>query len=151
MNDFVLWQGDYLEWLKGLEGESVDLVVAVPPYGIGYRSYWMTRSSGVPRTTRRDFGKDVMQVAWMDEVFRVLKNDSLVYQPGVLLLYTLGCDAELAGCVFEGGVSGRRFWGCEIDQNFFEIAERRLNGHGLRDDFGTGTAAADGFGGGGLG
>ena len=83
MNDFVLWQGDYLEWLKGLEGESVDLVVADPPYGIGYRSYWMTRSSGVPRTTRRDFGKDVMQVAWMDEVFRVLKNDSLVYQPGV--------------------------------------------------------------------
>ncbi|MEM0969974.1 MAG: site-specific DNA-methyltransferase [Verrucomicrobiota bacterium] len=61
--------GDCLEEMKGMEDESVDLVVTSPPYnlGIGYNSY----QDDLPREEYLEWS-----VAWAKEVHRVMRSDA---------------------------------------------------------------------------
>lgn len=61
--------GNAIEALKGIEAESVDLVITDPPYLVNYRD-----SKG--RTIRNDTNADEVLPAF-DEAYRVLKRDSL--------------------------------------------------------------------------
>lgn len=70
---------DALAFLRGLPSESVDAVITDPPYGIGYESSWTTRIDGSRRTTPTSFGKDKLDVSWITECCRVLKNGGAMY------------------------------------------------------------------------
>ena len=68
-----LIHGDSLAWLAGLPAESVRLVVADPPYGIG-KAEWDTFES---RTAYVDWAR-----GWMEQVQRVLLPNGTAYVMG---------------------------------------------------------------------
>ncbi len=69
----VLLQGDSVAWLRGLESESVDLVVADPPYGISKAEWdsWSSRQAYVAWSQE-----------WLAEVARVLTPTGSAYVMG---------------------------------------------------------------------
>ena len=71
--------GDCLEVMRNLPDECVGLVVADPPYGIGYASSWTTRPDGSPRVYSNSFGEDRYDDRWVAEAGRVLKEYGAMY------------------------------------------------------------------------
>lgn len=79
----ILYNGDAIEFMEQLEGESVDLVVTDPPY--------RTISGGHPDNPNRPSGilaandgkifahNDIDHYAWMRQVYRVLKPNTDFY------------------------------------------------------------------------
>jgi site-specific DNA-methyltransferase (adenine-specific) len=68
-----LWIGDSIEWLRGVQSESVDLVFADPPYGIG-RADWdefESHDSYIEWSLR-----------WIAQASRVLKRTGSLYVCG---------------------------------------------------------------------
>lgn len=70
---------DALSLLRALPSASVSLIATDPPYGIGYASSWKTRLDGGARTTSQSFGEDKIQLDWLSEAARVLKDDGAMY------------------------------------------------------------------------
>lgn len=69
--------GDCFELIRQLPDESIDLVVTDPPYGIDYQSNRRTAREKLPK-----FANDVSLEwvgDWVDEMHRVLKNDTHFY------------------------------------------------------------------------
>ncbi len=69
--------GDCFELIRQLPAESIDLVVTDPPYGIDYQSNRRTAREKLPK-----FANDVSLEwvgDWVDEMHRVLKNDTHFY------------------------------------------------------------------------
>jgi len=71
--------GDARELAKAIPDESVDLLVEDPPYGIGYASSRKTRMNGAQRTSRANFGPDVLDVSIVAEYGRILKQSGALY------------------------------------------------------------------------
>lgn len=67
------------ELLKLLPSESVDLIVVDPTYGIGYKAGTKTTNGGKKRKASQSFGKDVLQLDWYADAFRVLKPGGAMY------------------------------------------------------------------------
>lgn len=60
--------------------KSVDLVIADPPYGIGYKADFRMMNSGrEPRRTASTFGEDVLDLTWIEPVARTLRPNSCMY------------------------------------------------------------------------
>jgi site-specific DNA-methyltransferase (adenine-specific) len=68
-----LWLGDSIEWLKSLEGESVDLIFADPPYNIK-KAEWDTFESQQEYVS--------WSTKWIEEAARVLKPKGTLYVCG---------------------------------------------------------------------
>ncbi|HCP47010.1 MAG TPA: restriction endonuclease subunit M [Deltaproteobacteria bacterium] len=68
-----LVRGDSLDWLAGMPADSVRLVVADPPYGIG-KAEWDTFAS------RKDYVSWAR--VWLDEISRILMADGTAYIMG---------------------------------------------------------------------
>jgi len=67
---------DCLEWLPTLPDNSVDLIIADPPYGINYISGWYKNGNPfTPIHNDKTFNRSLNQ-ARMLECYRVLKNNS---------------------------------------------------------------------------
>jgi len=67
-------QGDCVEIMKGMESESVDLVVTDPPYGIDYQSARRIDSERFPK-----IANDTRPMTtWIDSAYRVLKDSGRV-------------------------------------------------------------------------
>lgn len=74
---------------QSLPDDSIDLIIADPPYGIGYRATYRTRipkrternnrSEAATRNSRGDFGLDVVNTAWIPDAARVLKTTGAMY------------------------------------------------------------------------
>ncbi len=79
-----LLQGDCLELMKEIPDKSIDLVVTDPPYKIikggdsnGKNS---KRPQGILKGSRNLFKYQNIKISdWMDELYRVLKEDSHIY------------------------------------------------------------------------
>lgn len=69
----VLFEGDSIEWLKSLEGESVDMVFADPPYNI-------KKADWDKFETQEKYIDWSMQ--WIREAHRVLKREGTLYVCG---------------------------------------------------------------------
>jgi len=69
--------GDCFELLHELPDESVDLVLTDPPYGIDYQSNRRTARQKLPKFAN-DISLDWV-ADWVDEIHRVLKNDTHFY------------------------------------------------------------------------
>ncbi|OUL37316.1 restriction endonuclease subunit M [Nostoc sp. T09] len=65
-----LWQGDAIEWLRTLDTESVDLVIADPPYNIK-KAEWDTFESQEAYIE--------WSLEWIEQVSRVLKPTGSFY------------------------------------------------------------------------
>jgi site-specific DNA-methyltransferase (adenine-specific) len=87
-----LWVGDAIAWLRSLESESVDLVLADPPYNIR-KAEWDTFESQ---------GQYVeWSLLWMQEAARVLKPTGTLYVCGfseILADIRLPASAYFKGC-----------------------------------------------------
>ena len=74
-----IYHGD-CRWLaRAIPDESVPLIVADPPYGIGYASGCRTRRDGSPRRNMPDFGADEFDPSWLTEAARVLADGGAMY------------------------------------------------------------------------
>ncbi|HMN10872.1 MAG TPA: site-specific DNA-methyltransferase [Bellilinea sp.] len=74
-----VYHGD-CNWLaRAIPDASIPLIVADPPYGIGYASSWKTRMGGGARVTRSDFGADEFDPSWLTEAARVLSDGGALY------------------------------------------------------------------------
>ena len=71
----TIYQGDFLENIKNIPNESVDLVVADPPYNVG-KDYG-NNSDKMSRLEYKDFTKK-----WITECHRVLKTNGTFYTFG---------------------------------------------------------------------
>jgi DNA modification methylase len=71
--------GDCLDVMADMPDECIDLIVADPPYGIGYASSWTTRPDGTPRMFDASFGKDEYDDRWIPESARLLKDGGAMY------------------------------------------------------------------------
>ncbi|BAY90588.1 MULTISPECIES: DNA-methyltransferase [unclassified Tolypothrix] len=65
-----LWQGDAIEWLGSLDTESVDLVIADPPYNIK-KAEWDTFTSQEAYVQ--------WSLIWIEQVSRILKSTGSFY------------------------------------------------------------------------
>jgi len=65
--------GDCLDKMKEMEDNSIDAIVTDPPYGIDYQSAWRTNKNEWKPKIAND---KVPFVAWTDEAFRVMKDDT---------------------------------------------------------------------------
>jgi len=65
-----LWLGDSIEWLKGLESESVDLIFADPPYNIK-KADWDTFES------QEEYIR--FSMTWIEQAARVLKPTGTLF------------------------------------------------------------------------
>ncbi|MBD2165321.1 site-specific DNA-methyltransferase [Calothrix membranacea FACHB-236] len=65
-----LWQGDAIEWLSSLDTESVDLVIADPPYNIK-KAEWDTFESQEVYVQ--------WSLSWIEQVSRILKPTGSFY------------------------------------------------------------------------
>ncbi|OUL30851.1 restriction endonuclease subunit M [Nostoc sp. RF31YmG] len=65
-----LWQGDAIEWLRTLDTESVDLVIADPPYNIK-KAEWDTFESQAAYVE--------WSLEWIEQVSRILKPTGSFY------------------------------------------------------------------------
>lgn len=79
-----LHHGDCLEILPTLEAESVDCVIADPPYGIAYDTPKGAQKSAKRNTTGlvdwgAIVGDDAPDGRWLAECFRVMKDDTALY------------------------------------------------------------------------
>jgi site-specific DNA-methyltransferase (adenine-specific) len=68
-----IWQGDSIEWLSGLDGDSVDLVFADPPYNLK-KAEWDTFESQQEYVA--------WSVRWIEQAARVLKPEGTLYVCG---------------------------------------------------------------------
>ena len=68
-----IWQGDSVDWLRGLESGSVDLVFADPPYNIK-KAEWDTFES------QQEYVN--WSVRWIEQAARILKPDGTLYVCG---------------------------------------------------------------------
>ncbi len=68
-----IWQGDSIEWLSGLDGSSVDLVFADPPYNLK-KAEWDTFESQQEYVA--------WSVRWIEQAARVLKPEGTLYVCG---------------------------------------------------------------------
>lgn len=75
--------GDCLEFMRGLPGECVDLVVTDPPYGVNYRTSRRSDNDPLVKDIANDSGDwEPFAKAWFDEARRLLKPDSHFYAFG---------------------------------------------------------------------
>ncbi len=70
---FRLLSGDCLERMKELPDESVDAIIADPPYGIDYQSAWLPDQSKWKPKIANDKSPYIW---WLKDAFRVLKPNS---------------------------------------------------------------------------
>ncbi len=68
-----IWLGDSIEWLRGLQSSSVDLVFADPPYNIK-KAEWDTFESQQEYVA--------WSVRWIEQAARVLKPEGTLYVCG---------------------------------------------------------------------
>ena len=71
--------GDSRELAEAIPSESVDLIIADPPYGIGYQSSRKTGMNGGPRKYDSSFGDDKLDVSFIKEASRILKCSGALY------------------------------------------------------------------------
>ena len=144
---FELYEKDAVEWLRGLPGASVDLVVTDPPYESleKHRSVGTTTRLKHSKSSSNDWFSIFPNARFPElfgEVFRVLKKGSHFY---------LFCDPETAFVVKPmAEAAGFKFWKPLIwDKQrigmgyhyraryelilFFEKGKRRLNDLGISD------------------
>ena len=71
-----IYQGDCLELLKGLDNESIDLILTDTPYGINFKSNMDSkqRFDYIENDDNLDFFEPFIK-----EAFRILKNDSCLF------------------------------------------------------------------------
>lgn len=67
--------GDCIEVMKGMEAESVDVILCDPPYGIDFQSNMRVDKS---KRLRKIINDKTPFVAWTDGAFRVLKDGGCV-------------------------------------------------------------------------
>lgn len=78
-----IYQGDCLEFMRGLPSECVDLVVTDPPYGVSYRTSRRSDSDPLVKNIANDSGDwEPFAAAWFSEACRLLKPDSHFYAFG---------------------------------------------------------------------
>lgn len=77
--DFInkVIQGDYLEVMKNIPPESIDLVITDPPYNINLQEYYYSNRKRKNYSSYVDTMIDFKKLA--PELFRVLKNKSHCY------------------------------------------------------------------------
>jgi len=144
---FELFENDAVEWLRGLPGASVDLVVTDPPYESleKHRSVGTTTRLKHSKSSSNDWFSIFPNARFPElfaEVFRVLKKGSHFY---------LFCDPETAFVVKPmAEAAGFKFWKPLVwDKQrigmgyhyraryefilFFEKGKRRLNDLGISD------------------
>jgi site-specific DNA-methyltransferase (adenine-specific) len=68
-----LWQGDCIDWLKTLSGESVDLIFADPPYNIK-KTDWDTFEN------QEEYIK--FSIQWIEQAARILKPSGTLFVCG---------------------------------------------------------------------
>lgn len=124
-----IYQGDCLKMLRYVPTGSVDLIIADPPYGIGYASSRRTRMDGSPRKTTPDFGRDVYDGRWLVEARRILKPSGAMYvftRWDVLGIWK--ADIEAAGLTVvqrlvwdkkHWGMGDLRYWGSQTEDILF--------------------------------
>lgn len=66
-------------FLRALPENYLDLMITDPPYGIGYKSGCVISNGGKSRNTSNSFGEDVIQLDWIPDAYRTLKDDSALY------------------------------------------------------------------------
>lgn len=71
--------GDARELSKAIPDDSVDLIISDPPYGIGYKSSRKTCNGGLPRKFDPSFGEDILDVSFIADYIRILKQSGAVY------------------------------------------------------------------------
>jgi site-specific DNA-methyltransferase (adenine-specific) len=84
-NQIIL--GDCVEIMQTFPAQSIDLIVTDPPYGIQFKSNKQnldTRKRRAVKKQRPEYftqiaGDDALPVQWLQEAFRVLKNNSAIY------------------------------------------------------------------------
>ena len=69
MSKVNLFKGDCLEVMRGLEDNSIDLIVTDPPYGVGFSKGFDDSKEHVENNIN----------AWLSEMLRVLKDGSHCY------------------------------------------------------------------------
>lgn len=96
-----LMQGDCLELMKGIESESIDLVITDPPYktitGGDSNGANSERPKGMLRGNRKLFKFQNIDIKlWMDQIYRVLKfgTHCYVFTNALNLLEMMECAKE---------------------------------------------------------
>lgn len=85
----MIKQMDAKTWLESLQPGSVKLVIADPPYGIGYKSSGGTRipkrydrtdkEALEPRKMEESFGEDVFDAKWLPAAAQAMATDSAMF------------------------------------------------------------------------
>jgi len=130
--------GDWLDIMRQMPNGCVDLIVADPPYGIGYSSSRKTRPDGSPRKKCASFGPDEYDDRWIVEASRLLTDSGALYlftrwdvlhrwaaaikDSGLLLTQRLVWNK----CHWKMG--DLRYYGSQLEDILFA----RQNGHELR-------------------
>ena len=195
MDNYTLYQGDCLEYMRGMADNSVDAVITDPPYGIadvwkgGFGRGWGVARLATPKRNawdtkpdsaifdeilrigkqaviwggnyfelplsrgwlvwnkpERGFSLSEAELAWTSKdmpmrVFDCHRSDTNrthpTQKPLALMRWCIELISNPGDTVFDPfmgsgttGVAcaqtGRRFIGCEIDAEYFKIAERRI-------------------------
>lgn len=90
MTNSQLYNNDCLDQFKFIPDNSVDLILTDPPYGINYKSgrqgidrVKSVKGEGDIKIRKSYFnsiiGDDVLDLTWLKEAYRVLKNNSAMY------------------------------------------------------------------------
>lgn len=136
-----LWQGDSLELMRRISDESVDLVIADPPYNVGVQ----TTVNGRKIKNKWDViaNYDNWMLQWIQESQRVLKPTGVLYfwhnnMPEIARLMTrIQDETELAFvsfCIWDKGDGyraqswhNRRPGGKSAPRSWFNICEYLLH------------------------
>lgn len=148
MDNFTLYRGDCLEILSQIEPASIDLVLTDPPYSSGGTHAGDRKASTTAKYTNSDFNGD-MPTDWkaakgtkaMPGMYHVPvvapKQRQHQTEKPVELLEGLLAIAPADGLVLDAfmgsgsvGVAcmntGRRFVGIELNEQYYDIAMKRI-------------------------
>lgn len=70
MDKNKIYIGDALKLIQSVDDESIDLIIADPPYGIGYQSSWKVKDEQHPKIEN----DEKPFTDWLPEAYRVLKK-----------------------------------------------------------------------------
>lgn len=71
----TIYNADCRDVLPNLQGESVDLVLTDPPYGVNFQSNMRVATDKFDRIE----GDDVVDTAWLEDAARIMRDGSAAY------------------------------------------------------------------------
>lgn len=80
-NTIELWLADYLDFLRSLTDESVDLIITDPPYGMGWENKWfvMKKEEDLRHLKLKGDAKPFSYLPLAQEAARVLKKKTALF------------------------------------------------------------------------